>query len=63
MKHLIAGVFSSVLGMGALFGGFYLLYLGFLRSDVVIGIVGGIAIPLGTWLTSRARKTQTGSRR
>lgn len=62
IRHLVPRLFSSALGMGILFLGFYLLYLGFLKSDVKIVALGGIAIPLGMWLTIRARHTHPGQK-
>lgn len=63
IRHLVPRLFNSALGMGTLFLGFYLLYLGFLKSDVKIVVLGGIAIPLGMWLTIRARYTHHGPKR
>ena len=60
VKRMAEGVFSSLLGIGALLGGFYLLYLGFLNSELLPGVGGGAAILLGMWLITRARRMNAG---
>ena len=55
LKILATGILARVLGMGLLFGGFWLLFKGFLDPSVPLGILGGAMIPVGMWAIAQAR--------
>ena len=45
-------------GLALFLGGFWLLYQGFLRPNVVLGVLGGAMMMVGMWTMARtARKT------
>jgi len=48
-------ILGQVLGLGLFFGGFWLLFLGFLRPNVALGVLGGVMIPMGMWMMARLR--------
>ena len=55
LRRLARNLLASSLGMATLLGGFWLLYLAFLHSSVVSGVVGGLMVPLGMRLIVLAR--------
>ena len=60
LRRLTDTLISSLLGMGVLVGGFWLLYLAFLNANVLQGIGGGAMALLGMWFITRARKPSRG---
>ncbi len=53
---------SLIIGLGILFGGFWLLYLAFLNSNLLQGVGGGGMVLLGMGIMARARRPIPGSR-
>ena len=45
-----------MLAYGVLGAGFWLLYQGFLRPNIPVGILGGVMIPAGMYLIVTARR-------
>ena len=56
VKGLVKDLMGSGLGLGMLFGGFWLLYLGFLRPNPFLGLLGGGTILLGMTILVRVRR-------
>ena len=63
LKSMLASMLAPLLGTLVLAGGFYLLYLAFLKSHPVQGVGGGALVLLGMWLIVRARRADVGTRR
>ena len=58
MRGIARLLLGRVLGLGLLFGGFWLLYQGFLQPNAGLGVLGGAMILAGMWVMARtARKT------
>ena len=47
---------GQVIGLGLFFGGFWLLFQGFLRPNVALGILGGAMILVGMWVMAQSRR-------
>ena len=60
LRRLTDTLVSSLLGMGVLVVGFWLLYLAFLNANALQGIGGGALVLLAMWLITRARKPSRG---
>ena len=59
IKDLAKGLFGRLLAY-AVFGlGFWLLFQGFLRPNIPLGILGGAMIPVGMYLIVSARRVST----
>ena len=56
-RGVVKGLIGRVLGIGMLFGGFWLLYLGFLRSNPLLGLLGAGTVLLGMTVLVRARRS------
>ncbi len=50
---MLLGQAAGIIAVG---GGFWLLYLAFLRSNVLYGIAGGVLILGGMWVMAYARR-------
>jgi len=62
-KALLRLAVWQVVGVG-LFGlGFWLLYLAFLRGNVLSGVVGGVLLLAGMWAMTRSRRAAGGGKR
>lgn len=59
LKIIARSVLGQFLGLGVFAGGFWLLFTGFQDSNIPIGVLGGVMIPLGLWLMSLARRGQS----
>ena len=57
LKLLAKGLFGRLLSYAAFTLGFWLLYQGFSRPNIGLGIVGGAVVLLGTYLMVQARKS------
>jgi len=57
LKLLAKGLFGRLLSYAAFTLGFWLLYQGFSRPNIGLGIVGGAVLLLGTYLMVQARKS------
>ena len=55
-QAFIGFALGQVVGIVAVGGGFWLLYLAFLRANVLYGIVGGLLILGGMWVMARSRR-------
>ncbi len=61
VQNLIGGLLGRVLGY-AVFGlGFWLLFQGFLRPNIPLGVLGGAMIPGGLYLMARAGRSAASS--
>ena len=56
LKSIGKGLLGRLLAYGVLGAGFWLLYQGFLRPNVLVGILGGMTIPAGMYLIVTARR-------
>jgi membrane-bound ClpP family serine protease len=58
LKGLARLMLGRGVGLALFLGGFWLLYQGFLRPNVVLGVLGGAMMMVGMWTMARtARKT------
>ena len=57
VRGVVKGLIGRVLGIGMLFGGFWLLYLGFLRPNPFLGVLGVGTFLLGMTVLVRARRS------
>ena len=57
LKLLAKGLFGRLLSYAAFTLGFWLLYQGFSRPNIGLGMVGGAVVLLGTYLMVQARKS------
>ena len=55
LKSIAGGPLGRVVGMAVFAVGFWLLFKGFLDSSVLLGVLGGVMIPLGMWIMTQAR--------
>ena len=55
MNRVLRPLLGQTLGLGLLFGGFWLLYLGFQRPSAGLGVLGGALILAGMWALVRVR--------
>lgn len=65
MKFQPFSIFGRLLASAVVVAGFYLLWLGFVESNLVKAILGGILIPAGLYLmvSSRRREARVSSER
>ncbi len=56
LKSIGKGLLGRLLAYGVLAAGFWLLYQGFLRPNIPVGILGGLMIPAGMYLIVTARR-------
>lgn len=65
MKFQPFSIFGRLLASAVVVAGFYLLWLGFMESNLVKAILGGVLIPAGLYLmvSSRRREARTESER
>ncbi len=59
MKFHPFNIFGRLLASAVVLGGFYLLWLGFVESNLLKVIPGGILIPVGLYLMVSSRRRQT----
>jgi len=59
LKIIARGLLGQALGLGIFAGGFWLLVKGFLDSSILIGVLGGVMIPLGMWVMALVRRSQS----
>jgi hypothetical protein len=60
LKIIAEGLLGRVLGLGIFAGGFWLLIKGFVDSNIPLGVLGGIMIPLGMWVMAITRRVTSG---
>ncbi len=53
---MLGFLLGQAIGVIAVAGGFWLLYLAFLRSNVLFGVAGGALILGGMWVMARSRR-------
>ena len=51
-------IFGRLLASAAVLAGFYLLWLGFVESNLVKAILGGLLIPVGLYLMVSSRRKE-----
>ena len=51
-------IFGRLLSSAAVLAGFYLLWLGFIESNLVKAILGGVLIPTGLYLMVSSRRKE-----
>ena len=51
-------IFGRLLSSAAVLAGFYLLWLGFVESNLVKAILGGVLIPTGLYLMVSSRRKE-----
>lgn len=56
LRRLARLVLGQVLGLAAFAGGFWLLFLAFLNSIPLIGVLGGALMLAGMWLMASSRR-------
>ena len=56
LKSLVKGLLGRLLGYGVFGLGFWLLFQGFLRPSIPLGILGGAMILAGMYLMATARR-------
>ncbi|MFQ6026992.1 MAG: hypothetical protein ACE5Q6_05820 [Dehalococcoidia bacterium] len=59
LEQLAKGLLGRLLGYGALLLGFWLLFQGFLRPNIIMGILGGGTILGGMYLLVASRRSAT----
>jgi hypothetical protein len=57
LKTIAKGLLGKVFAYGAFVLGFWLLYQGFARPNIGLGVLGGLAIPVAAYLMVLARKS------
>ena len=57
LKDLGKGLLARSLAYTVFGLGFWLLFQGFLRPNIPLGILGGVMIPVGMYLIVRARRS------
>ena len=60
LRIIAGGLLGRALGLGIFGGGFWLLFTGFLDSNVLLGVLGGVMIPLGMWVMALVRRGSSG---
>jgi hypothetical protein len=60
LRTLALSVLGRAAGLALFGGGFWLLFTGFLDSTIVLGILGGLMIPMGMWVMALARRVASG---
>ena len=58
MKFQPFSVFGRLLASAVVVAGFYLLWLGFVESNLVKAILGGVLIPAGLYLMVSSRRKE-----
>ncbi len=53
---MASSLMGRALGLGLFAGGFWLLFAGFLGSNVLQGVLGGAMIPAGMWKIASSRR-------
>ena len=56
MRFQPFNIFGRLLASAAVLGGFYLLWLGFMDSNVIKAALGGVLIPVGLYLMVSSRR-------
>lgn len=58
LKFQPFNIFGRLLASAAVLAGFYLLWLGFVESNLVKAVLGGILIPAGLYLMVSSRRKE-----
>ena len=56
MRFQPFNIFGRLLASAAVLAGFYLLWLGFMESDLIKAVLGGVLIPVGLYLMVSSRR-------
>ena len=56
MKFQPFNIFGRLLASAAVLAGFYLLWLGFMESNLIKAVLGGLLIPAGLYLMVSSRR-------
>ena len=56
MKFQPFNIFGRLLASAAVLAGFYVLWLGFMESNLIKAALGGVLIPLGLYLMVSSRR-------
>ena len=60
LKIIAEGLLGRILGLAIFAGGFWLLIRGFVDSNIPLGVLGGIMIPLGMWVMATILRVTSG---
>ena len=56
MRFQPFNIFGRLLASAAVLAGFYLLWLGFMESNLIKAVLGGVLIPVGLYLMVSCRR-------
>ena len=56
MRFQPFNIFGRLLASAAVLAGFYLLWLGFMESNLIKAVLGGVLIPVGLYLMVSSRR-------
>ena len=56
MRFQPFNIFGRLLASAAVVAGFYLLWLGFIESNIIKAVLGGVLIPAGLYLMVSSRR-------
>ena len=56
MRFQPFNIFGRLLASAAVLAGFYLLWLGFMESNLIKAVLGGVLIPVGLYLMISSRR-------